>query len=599
MPIEAATIIEQFSSGVALLREPDHVFVAASPAYRAMIGDRDPVGRPFREVIPELRDQGVFGMLDQVVATKEPLGGEGFAARWDTDGDGEEESRFVDFHCQPILDGSGEIWGILLQVDDVTDRVRTEREQAFLLEATAALDSSLNYQITLTAVTSLAANAIADWCAIDELAPDGTLRRIAVAHPDPEKVELAYQLHERYPPDPAATRGVPNILRTGKTEWLAHIPDELLVASTVDEDHLRIVRELGLKSYISVPLIARGHVLGALSLVSAESGRRYGPSDVRFAEELARRAAIAIDNARLFRDSEEARLRLEETAVELEAQAEELQFTQSELEMANEELRTVNEELLEKASEANEAFEAERAARAEAELANRAKTDFLSAMSHELRTPLNAIAGYVDLLDLGVHGPLNEAQARAITRIKRSQEILLGLISDVLNFARVEAGRMEYRSELVPLAPLLEGLEEVVAQQVSAKTLTYEAAGIDGVVVRGDSDRIQQIMINLLSNAAKFTEPGGSIRVTAEVRGPIATVAVRDTGRGIPPERLTEIFDPFVQIDRHRTDSSQQGVGLGLAISRELARGMGGDLTVESTPGEGSTFILTLPSAAE
>jgi signal transduction histidine kinase len=219
-------------------------------------------------------------------------------------------------------------------------------------------------------------------------------------------------------------------------------------------------------------------------------------------------------------------------------------------------------------------------------------------MSHELRTPLNAIAGYVDVLDLGIHGPLTEAQRKDLDRVKRNQEILLGLISDVLNFARMEAGRIEYSYEAVEIAKLLEGLQEVIEPQVRSSGLVYEeVTGVEPLAVWGDPDRIQQILLNLLTNAVKFTEAGGTITVRAEGTEERVVVHVTDTGRGIPPDKLEAIFDPFVQVDRHRTDRSQQGVGLGLAISRQLARAMGGDLTVSSTPERGSTFTVTLPRA--
>jgi signal transduction histidine kinase len=245
-------------------------------------------------------------------------------------------------------------------------------------------------------------------------------------------------------------------------------------------------------------------------------------------------------------------------------------------------------------------YEAEREAREAAEEANRAKTDFLSAMSHELRTPLNAIAGYVELLELGIRGPVTPAQAADLARIGHAQRVLLGLINDVLNFARLEAGRLELRDDRVPLAGVLEALDALVRPQVAARGLVYECRVDDAApAVCGDADRIQQILLNLVSNAIKFTDPGGRVEVRVGTHSGQAAVRVQDTGRGIPPDKLEEIFDPFVQVDRHRTEQSQQGVGLGLAISRDLARSMAGDLTAESTPGEGSTFTLLLPLAPD
>jgi PAS domain S-box-containing protein len=237
------------------------------------------------------------------------------------------------------------------------------------------------------------------------------------------------------------------------------------------------------------------------------------------------------------------------------------------------------------------------AARSDAENANRAKSEFLAAMSHDLRTPLNAIGGYADLLMEGIRGPLTDTQRDDVGRIKRNQRILLSLINDVLNFAKLEAGRLEIKAEPVSVTELLASLEPLVSPQLQAKGLTYECASCDETVFAfGDRDRIQQILINVLSNAIKFTPGGGRITAGAAAHDTAVHIWVRDTGKGIPADRLDAVFDPFVQVDRTNISSGDgdQGVGLGLAISRELARAMRGDLTVASTEGEGSTFTLSL-----
>jgi PAS domain S-box-containing protein len=234
-----------------------------------------------------------------------------------------------------------------------------------------------------------------------------------------------------------------------------------------------------------------------------------------------------------------------------------------------------------------------------AEAANRAKAEFLANMSHELRTPLNAIGGYADLLLMGVRGELAPEARADVERMRRSGQHLLSLINDILNFARIEAGQLQYQLEAVPVGSLLADLEALVAPQVAQRGLAYRSAGEGaGGAVWADAEKTRQILLNLVTNAIKFTEPGGSVTVShREARGGVE-IAVRDTGRGIAPEQQARIFDPFVQVDRHLTSASQQGVGLGLAISRDLARGMGGDLSVESTPSEGSTFTLWLPAHA-
>jgi PAS domain S-box-containing protein len=229
--------------------------------------------------------------------------------------------------------------------------------------------------------------------------------------------------------------------------------------------------------------------------------------------------------------------------------------------------------------------------------ASQAKSEFLASMSHELRTPLNAIGGYGELLAMGVHGSLNAEQAQDIARIRRSQQHLLTLINDVLNFARVDAGQAEYRLTSVPVDEALRDTESMIAPQIIAKDLRYTYKGGDKTIsVLADPEKLQQIVLNLLSNAVKFTDRGGSITLSATAAGKCIEIAVEDTGAGIPKEKLERIFDPFVQAQR-RLNQPVQGVGLGLAISRDLAHGMDGELTVESKMGAGSTFTLSLPRA--
>jgi signal transduction histidine kinase len=234
-------------------------------------------------------------------------------------------------------------------------------------------------------------------------------------------------------------------------------------------------------------------------------------------------------------------------------------------------------------------------ARKEAERASRAKSDFLAVMSHELRTPLNAIAGYTQLLELGVYGDLTDAQRNALTRIARSQTHLLTLINDVLNFAKIDAGQMHYDIAAVSLHYVLDGLEAFIAPQLQAKQLTFTQTPCSpALTVRGDAEKLRQIVLNLLTNAIKFTPAGGVVALECEATGTVAHVRVRDSGVGIPADRIEAIFEPFVQGER-ALNKPNEGVGLGLAIARDLARGMGGSLAAESAVGEGSVFTLTLP----
>jgi signal transduction histidine kinase len=307
------------------------------------------------------------------------------------------------------------------------------------------------------------------------------------------------------------------------------------------EGHLPVV------SYLAVPVISRsGEVLGGLFFGHSARGV-FNARHERLVVGVAGWAAVGIDNARLYDRERRAR-------------------------------------------------EDAETARADAEQANRAKTDFLATMSHELRTPLNAIAGYVDLLGLEIRGPITALQRDDLRRIQRSQQHLLSLINDILNFARLEAGQVEIDLTQVSVNGLLSDVEQLMAPQFSTRGLVYDGSDCDSsLAVRADAEKMRQIVLNLLTNAVKFTDAGGRVTVSCRGRDDVGEVRITDTGRGIPAEKLESIFEPFVQVDRHLTQSSNQGVGLGLAISRDLAQAMGGDITVESRVGVGSTFTLTLP----
>lgn len=293
------------------------------------------------------------------------------------------------------------------------------------------------------------------------------------------------------------------------------------------------------------------------------------------------------------RDVERANGQLEAQAVELELQQQQLQEQATELEAQHQELTAINDELLSRSEELE-------AARAAAEEANHAKSRFLAVMSHELRTPLNAIGGYVQLLELGIHGPLTSEQRHALDRVTRGQRHLLRLINNVLNLARIEAGHVDYQLEDVLVSDVVAGVLPMVEPQMHAAGLICTTAVAPHLVIHADREKTQQILINLLNNAVKFTPAGGTVSLAAEADagGDKVLVSVTDSGIGIPPAKLESIFEPFVQVDDGHTRRTE-GTGLGLSISRDLARGMGGDLLAQSEEGMGSTFTLVLQPAED
>ena len=421
---------------------------------------------------------------------------------------------------------------IQVVASDVTDRRRTERAQRLLAEAGTLLNSSLDYQETLRSITRLAVPAIADWCLVDLTDDQGGFTRIAASSADPADANLARRLLGRYGAVPNDAVGIWRTARLGRSEVMTEVDDAVFVAVAPDAEHLEMARAMKLRSYICAPLTARDRTIGVITFGLGTSARRFTAADLPLAEELGRRAALAVDNARLYREAHEA---------------------------------------------------------------NRAKSQFLATMSHELRTPLNAIGGYTELLEMGLRGPVTPEQREDLGRIQRSQKHLLGLINDLLNFARIETGHVELKLDDVSIEEELAAVQALIEPLMAAKHLRYvQRHGDASVRCRGDRDRMRQVVLNLLSNAVKFTPAGGEISLGWYARDGGVDIHVRDTGAGIPTHKLELIFEPFVQLTNSLTRVTE-GTGLGLAISRELARAMNGDVTVVSQVGQGSTFTFTLP----
>jgi signal transduction histidine kinase len=414
------------------------------------------------------------------------------------------------------------------------DAERAEARARFLAEAGKVLASSIDYRETLNSVAWLAVPDIADWCAVDLAAPDRSLERVAVAHPDPAKIRFVKELQDRYPDDRNAPHGLYNVLRTGESEMMEKIPDELLIQSAQDDEHLRILRELNLVSYMVVPLRTPDSTLGVISFVSTSEDHLYGPEDLRLAEDLAGRAALAIEKAQLYQ---------------------------------------------------------------QAQRASEAKSRFLATMSHEFRTPLNAILGYADLLEAEIKGPLNHDQKDQLHRVQRSAMHLRDLINDVLDLSRLEAGKADLRVGVIDVADIVAHAVELIQPDAAEKHLevTTDLAAAPARMT-SDSGKLRQILLNLLSNAVKFT-PKGSVKVTVRQLDQAVEFEVRDTGIGIAPNEQPLLFEPFTQVDQSTT-RTQGGSGLGLAVSQGLAQLLGGTIRFESQAGVGSAFTVRLPLVA-
>ena len=443
----------------------------------------------------------------------------------------------------PVFDDEGHLVGIVGVSVDVTARRRSEERARFVADAARALAAPLELDDVLRQLATLPIPALADFTVVYRVSGDGMTHRVARSHVDPTRQHLLDELEARYPLNADSDYPGARAIRNRQTVFSQEMGRESWGSGVPEEGYAEIVASLDPSSVIAAPLIARGRAQGALVLAMTRaeaggSGRRFEQEDLQTAESLAGLGALALDNVLLLQDADRAR--------------------------------------------------------GQAEEANRAKSAFLASLSHEVRTPLNAIAGYVELIEMGLRGPITEAQRADLARVRRSQQHLLGLIDNVLNFVRLDTGHLRYTIDDVPLSPTFQRVEELVLPQLQAKGLRYARDPEPSTLsVRADSEKLRQILVNLLTNAIKFTESGGEIVLSHGIEGAMVRIAVRDTGSGIPADKLDAVFEPFIQVG----SSPGEGVGLGLAISRELARHMGGDIVVESESGVGSTFALTLPPA--
>jgi len=418
---------------------------------------------------------------------------------------------------------------------DVTQRKRAEQTARFLADTSAALAVLVDFDSTLQKVASLAVPSFADWATVDVAEADGSLRRVAVSHIDPARVQLAREVHRRFPPDPAAPQGVWNILRTGRAEIVPEITDELLVQSVHDDELLGIMRELGLKSYIGVPLTVRGKTLGVITFINAESGHRYDPTDLAVAEDLASRAAIAIENAQLYRELRDADQR---------------------------------------------------------------KDEFLATLAHELRNPLAPIRNGLQVLRLAGGGGAMVDEARSMMERQLSQ--MVRLVDDLLDVSRITRNKLDLKKQRIDLAAVVQSAIEtsrpLIEQAGHEFSLTLPPAPI---YLDADLTRLAQVFSNLLNNAARYTEAGGHIQLAVERQGSDVLVSVQDDGIGIAAETLPRIFEMFAQATP-ALERSQSGLGIGLSLVKGVVELHGGRVEARSAgPGRGSEFTVRLPVLIE
>jgi len=415
---------------------------------------------------------------------------------------------------------------------------------AFLAEASQVLSESLDYTSRLTLLARLAVPQIADWCSIDILDDDGDLKRLAVVHTDPERVEYAYALQKRFPPDRNAPTGAYHVLRTGKSEFYPEISDEMLNAIIKDKEILDIVRELGLKSTMTVPLLAHERPLGIISFVMAESGRHYGANDLALAEDLARRAGLLIDNAKLYQEAQKLNEELEQRVIERTTQ-----------------LTAINKEL--------EAFS--------------------YSVSHDLRAPLRALDGFSQALEEDYGSQLDADGRNYLARIRSGSQRMGQLIDDLIELSRLT--RTELRRERVDLSALARRIGDELRDQYPGQDVDFKVE--EGMYVMGDPRQLGIALNNLIGNAWKYTskQPQPQIEFGSQSQDGHCVYFVRDNGAGFDMNYVDKLFGVF---QRLHTASEFPGNGIGLATVQRIMNRHGGQVWAESAVGQGATFYFSL-----
>ena len=512
------------------------------------------------------------------------------------------------------------------------------QRMTFLADASELLGSSLDYETTLTQLARLAVPEMATWCAVDMVGADGSIERLALAHEDPEQMAWAERLSEEYPPDPDAPRGVPNVIRTKMAEFFPEISDELLTeAAQGDERLIEIVRELRLRSAITVPLVARGRALGALSLIRDDASPQYTELDLDLASELARRAATAVDNAMLYReaerrgDSARALAHVDDGVVLLDDSGTVVSLNPAAARILSVDASAVVGEGV-GAIPGWAAVENLKASRApvtvplagpdgserwvsvskvefadgvvyalrdvsEEQLLERARSDFVATASHELRTPLAAVLGAVKTLRRGDVSLDPEQRQALMDMIDSEAERLSGIVAQILLAGQLDAGRLDVQTEQFDPVELVRSVVDSAELHLPDGIALHVLDDGDMPAVAGDPNQLRQVLSNLLDNAIKYSPQGGDVDLRVARNGQFARIEVVDRGLGIPQDEQERIFEKFYRLDPALT-RGVNGTGLGLYISKELVERMRGRISVRSAPGRGSTFVVEVPLAA-
>jgi PAS domain S-box-containing protein len=555
------------------------------------------------------------------------------------------EVRWSVVTATPVRDGQGQVRYATYAFHDITAQKRAAQQQRFLAEATEILNRSLHLDDMLSSFAQLAVPTLADWCIVHSKGTDGTVDPLIVAHADPEKVRWAEELGNRWPPNPDDETGIGAILRSGGSELYPEITDEMLLEAARDDEHLRILRSLGVKAAMTVPIPSQGGVFGTMTFVAAEPGRRYDDHDLELAQQLAQRAGFAVENARLYAESEDRAhaslvlshvddgvflvdqdgvVRLWNPAAEaitgISAQnvigrpvheaipsweaveplipvgatpgAGENPVQAIPLELDGGEIWV---------SLSGVGFEegtvyAFRDLTAERRV-DELKADFLATASHELRTPVAAVYGAAMTLMRTDYVLSEEARTRLLEIIASESDRLTRIVDDVLWASRVDSGRLALAIDRFDAAQLAAGIVAAARAHLPAGVSIAFEASLSLPPVAGDPDKVRQVLANLLDNAVKYSPDGGEVEVRIEAQQGRMRFSVRDRGLGVPPAEQARIFDKFYRLDPHLT-RGVGGTGLGLYICRELIRRMGGRIWVASGEGPGSTFFFELPLAA-